>query len=102
VYILASRSLAREYDEDQLATSGFNERTNCDVVAREDFDRLPYSGRLVSWNCSTNGSTPYTLAAAPEGRECVVMLQITAYSEADRESAKHILDTFEVDCGRIV
>jgi len=81
---------------------GFNERTNCDVVAREDFDRRPYSGRLVSWNCSTNGSTSYSLAAAPEGRECVVMLQITAYSEADRESAKHILDTFEVDCGRIV
>ena len=100
-YILASRSLAREYDEDQLATSGFNERTNCDVVAREDVDRRPYSGRLVTWNCSTNGSTSYTLAAAPEGRECVVMLQITAYSEADRESARHILDTFEVDCGRI-
>jgi len=56
----------------------------------------------VSWNCSTNGSTSYSLAAAPEGRECVVMLQITAYSEADRESAKHILDTFEVECGRIV
>jgi serine/threonine-protein kinase len=101
-YILASRGLAREYDEDQLATSGFNERPNCDVVAREDVDRRPYSGRLVTWNCSTNGSTSYTLAAAPEGRECVVMLQITAYSEADRESAKHILDTFEVDCGRIV
>jgi hypothetical protein len=101
-YILASRSLAREYDEDQLATSGFNDRPNCEVVAREDFDRSPYSGRLVSWNCSTNGSTSYSLAAAPEGRECVVMLQITAYSEADRESAKHILDTFEVDCGRIV
>jgi hypothetical protein len=100
-YILASRSLAREYDEDQLATSGFNERTNCDVVAREDVDRLPYSGRLVTWNCSTNGSTSYTLAAAPEGRECVVMLQITAYSEADRESARHIVDTFEVDCGRV-
>ena len=100
-YILASRSLAREYDEDQLATSGFNERTNCDVVAREDVDRRPYSGRLVTWNCSTNGSTSYTLAAAPEGRECAVMLQITAYSEADRESAKHILDTFEVDCGRV-
>jgi PASTA domain len=102
VYVLASRSLAREYDEDQLATSGFNERTNCDVVAREDFDRGSYSGKLVSWNCSTNGSTPYTLAAAPEDRECVVMLQITVYSEADRESAKHILDTFEIDCGRIV
>src|SRR5215212_74915 len=101
-YILASRSLAREYDEDQLATSGFNDRPNCEVVAREDFDRPPYSGRLVSWNCSTNGSTSYSLAAAPEGRECVEMLQITAYSEADRESAKHILDTFEVDCGRIV
>jgi hypothetical protein len=101
-YILASRSLAREYDEEQLATSGFNERTNCEVVAREDFNRRPYSGSLVSWNCSTNGSTSYSLAAAPEGRECVVMLQITAYSEADREGAKHILDTFEVDCGRIV
>jgi hypothetical protein len=101
MYILASRELASEYDEDELATSGFNERPNCDVVARDDLDRSPYSGRLVSWSCDTNGSTPYTLAAAPEGHECVVMLQVTAYSEADRESARHILDTFEADCGRI-
>jgi hypothetical protein len=31
----------------------------------------------------------------------VVIVQIGMYSEADRESAQHILNTFEADCRKI-
>jgi hypothetical protein len=41
------------------------------------------------------------MSAAPEGRECVVALQIWENNVADRNDAQHILDTFEVDCGVI-
>jgi hypothetical protein len=41
------------------------------------------------------------LAAAPEGRECVVVLQVIMYGEDDVEVGQHILDTFKVDCGRV-
>ena len=43
--------------------------------------------------------TSFTVAAAPEGRECVVVLGAKVASEADRKAIEHILDTFEVDCG---
>lgn len=53
---------------------------------------------------STLGKGAYTLltaSASPQGRECVLVLQVLAYSEADREVAQHILNTFEADCERI-
>jgi hypothetical protein len=49
---------------------------------------------------SGEGST-VTSAAAPEGRECVVVLQVAMYVQADVDTGQHILDTFEVDCGRV-
>ena len=68
-------------------------------------NRSSYSGRMQTWNCPGNvdvGSrTLITMSTAPEGRECVVALQISANNEADRKEAQHILDTFEVGCGAI-
>lgn len=101
LYMVASRELAREYDEDHLVASGFNDRSTCEVGDRQDFDRPPYSGGVQRWDCEGDGSTIFTLGAAPEGRECVVMLQVKTYSEADREVARHVLDTFKADCERI-
>ena len=56
---------------------------------------------MQAWNCSGSARTFITLAAAPKGRECVVMLHMAANTEADKKSAQHILDTFEADCGGI-
>ncbi len=100
-YMVASRELARGYTEDDLVDSGFNDRSDCEATDRRDFNRSTYSGRMQTWNCVQTGSTFYTLAAAPKGRQCVVMLQVSTYSEADRKAAQHIMDTFEVDCGGI-
>jgi hypothetical protein len=70
---------------------------------RRDFERPPYSGRLQAWkNCDGNGEgSAVTLVAAPEDRECVVLLQVVMYGKSDAEVGQHILDSFEVDCGRI-
>lgn len=103
-YIVASRELAQTYTDDELLSSGpfagFAE--NCDAGPYEDFDRPPYSGKAQTWYCPQE---IYTVAAAPEGRECVVLLQTSVPSqdatEADREAVQHILDTFEADCAGI-
>jgi hypothetical protein len=102
VYIVASRDLAQRHTDDELVVSGPNDfSASCDRGSRRDFDRHPYLGRMQAWkNCAGNGEADLvTLAAAPEGRECVVVLQIGMYGEADVEAGQRILDTFEVDCG---
>jgi hypothetical protein len=101
MYMLASRELAREYDEDQLMDASLNDLSSCDVGERQDFDRPPYSGKIQTWDCGGDGSTIIKLGAAPESRECAIVLQIKTYSEAEREVARHVLDTFEADCERI-
>jgi hypothetical protein len=103
-YLVASRKLAREYTDDELVASGPNDYSaSCEAGARRDFDRAPYSGVMQEWNnCGGESDhTALTLAAAPEGRECVVLLQIGGYLQGDEEDIQHILDTFEADCGSI-
>lgn len=101
-HMVASRELAQEYAQDELVKSGFNDlsKSTCQATQLKDFRRSPYSGRIQTWRCE-NDSAFTTLAAAPEGSECVVVLSIRTYDEDDREAAQHILDTFELDCARI-
>lgn len=101
VYMVASRELVREFDEDQLVDSSLNDLSSCDAGERQDFDRPPYSGKIQTLDCGGDGSTVFKLGAVPEGRECVIVLQVKTYNEADREAAQHLLDTFEADCERI-
>jgi hypothetical protein len=101
VYVVASKDLAQRYTDDELVVSGPNDfSASCERGSRQDFDRHPYSGRMQAWkNCAGNGEADLvTLAAAPEDRECVVVLQIGMYGEADVEAGQRILDTFETDC----
>jgi hypothetical protein len=46
MYMLASRELVREYDEDQLVDAGLIDLFSCDAGERQDFDRLPYLGKM--------------------------------------------------------
>jgi hypothetical protein len=100
IYIVASRQLAQRYTDDRLV-SGPSDLSNCDPGTLQDFYRPPYSGSMLTWDCKGNGAHYLNLVVAPEGRECVVLLQIITYSEADREATRHILDTFEADCSGI-
>jgi len=104
MYLVASRQLAREYTNDELVASGPNDYSaSCQAGARRSFDRPPYSGKIQEWiNCGGESDhTARTLVAAPEDRECVVLLQIGGYLQGDEENIQHILDTFEADCGSI-
>ena len=98
---MESKSLARAYTDDQLVASGpFDFSSSCEPGARSDYRRAPYSGRMQAWqNCSVDAAATFvTLSAAPEGRECVVLMQIAMYGEANVEVGQHILDTFEARC----
>jgi hypothetical protein len=105
VYLVASKRLAQEYTDDELVASGPNDYSaSCEAGTRQDFDRPPYSGRIQRWeNCGgESGHTAIALAAAPEGRECVIVGQIGGYfQQADEEKIQHVLDTVEADCGEI-
>jgi len=105
IYGVASRKLAQKYtDHRELAVLGPNDGSTwyCKRGESQDLNRSSYSGRIQAWDCPANDesepSTLLTLAAAPQGRECVVALQMWTYNKADREVAEHIVDTFEVDC----
>ncbi len=104
MYVVASKKLAQSYTDDELVTSGPNDySSSCEASTPRDFDRPPYSGRIVEWkNCSGESDhTAVTLAAAPLDRECVVLLQIGGYLQGDEESVQRVLDTFDADCREI-
>jgi micrococcal nuclease len=101
IYAVASKGLARGYTDEQLVASGpFDLSSACEPGARSDFERGPYAGRMQAWrNCEVGAAATFvTLSAAPEGRECVVLMQLAMYGEADVEVGQHILDAFEVEC----
>ena len=102
LYAVASRSLAQRYSDDELVALGPNDfSSSCAPGARRDYNRPPYSGKMQQWDCG-EGHSAFTLAAAPEDRECMVLLQVAMYEEADVEIGQHILDGFKADCGRVV
>jgi hypothetical protein len=103
-YFVASRALAQDYSDYDLTHSLFNANKSeiCTAGPYEDYNRKPYSGKLQTWyDCGVDGATVYTLAAAPEDRECVVVLNARISEEADREAIQHLVDTFKVDCGLV-
>ena len=106
VYMVASKKLAQAYTDDDLVASGPNDYSaTCEAGPVKDFDRPPYSGKMLEWsNCGGKSDhLAVTLAAAPEGRECVVVLQVGGYyrNPTEKEGIQHVLDTFETDCGKI-
>jgi hypothetical protein len=102
IYAVASKGLARGYTDEQLVASGpFDLSSACEPGARTDFERGPYAGRMQAWhNCEVGTAATFlTLSAAPEGRECAVLMQLAMYDdEADVEVGQHILDAFEARC----
>jgi hypothetical protein len=102
-YFVASKALA-QYSDYELTHSLFNanKAAVCAPGPYEDLNRSPYSGKIQTWyDCGVDNVTTFTVAAAPEGRECVVVLSARISVEADREAIEHLISTFEVDCERV-
>ena len=103
-YMVASRSLAQAYTDDELIhTLLFSHKADkCVAGPYRDFQRPPYSGKMQIWyDCGLNDNTSFVVAAAPEGRECVVVMDVITASTSDREIVEHILDSFEVNCASL-
>lgn len=104
VYVVASKKLAQKYTDDELVALGPNDYSSgCEKGTVQDFDRSPYSGKMLEWkNCGgVSGHETTTVAAETEGRECVVVLQVGGYLEGYEEDVQHVLDTFQADCSKI-
>jgi hypothetical protein len=106
VYMVASKSLARRYTDDELVTLGPNDYSSfCEAGTPRDLDRPPYSGRVLEWgNCGGDSDhIAITLAIEPQDRECVIVAQIGGYfqTHTDEERIEHILNTLETDCSHI-
>jgi hypothetical protein len=105
-FMVASKKLAQEYTDDELVNQGPNDYSaSCQAGTVEDFDRPPYSGKMLQWN-NCGGESDHnvlTVAAAPKGRECVVVAQVGGYieTETDKENRQHVLDTFDANCRKI-
>jgi hypothetical protein len=106
MYVVASKRLAQRYTDNELVAMGPNDYSSaCEAGTRQDFNRPPYTGRLQVWeNCGGDSAhNALTLAAAPEGRECVVVLQFGGYLYPNEDArVKHVLDTFEPSCREIL
>jgi hypothetical protein len=102
-YLVASKTLT-QYSDYELTHSLLyaNRAQNCATGPYKDYDRPPYSGKIQTWyDCGEDGATTYTVAARPEGGGCVVVFDARISDEADRKAIEHLVDTFEVDCGRV-
>jgi len=103
-YMVASKTLAQNFTDDELVHSRLyaGKADKCNAGSYKDFDRPPYSGKIQSWyGCGVNDTTSLVVAAAPEDRECVVVMGMVLTGDADRAAAEHIMNSFEVDCGAL-
>ncbi len=106
IYMVASRSLAQQYTDDELVALGPNDySSSCAAGTPQNLERSPYSVKMLNWeSCSGDSDhTAITIAVAPQDRECVIVAQIGGYflTQADEESIQHVLDTLETDCSKI-
>jgi hypothetical protein len=104
-YILAWGTLAQKYTDDDLIHSLLLERRpdRCTPGSYEDYDRAHYSGNFQTWyDCGVYGTTAFAVTAAPEGRECVVVLDARLVGGSDHDTIHHLIDTFEVNCGLVI
>ena len=70
---------------------------DCEKDARYNYEDELYTGKYDLWfSCGEEGSTFVNLAAVPENREFMAVVQIQALTDADLEAGDHIFNTFEV------
>jgi hypothetical protein len=102
-YVVASKALAQYTDYELIHSLLYaNKDQTCTKGPYEDYDRSPYSGKIQTWyDCGADGATTFTVAASPEGRECVVVVDARISEESDRKAVEHLIDTFKVDCTRV-
>jgi serine/threonine protein kinase/class 3 adenylate cyclase len=103
-YVVASKALAESHTIEDLVVSGPNDMSGaCTQEDARDFERGSFHVRVQTWSgCDGEPNLYfYTVAAVPEDRECVVVMKLGGFGEAERKIGQHVIDTFEVDCGAL-
>jgi hypothetical protein len=103
-YLVASKRLTQYSDYELTHSLLFAHRAeDCTTTGPyKDYNRPPYSGKIQTWyECGLDGATTFAVAATPERRECMVVLDVRISNEADRKAIEHLVNTFEVDCGSL-
>ena len=98
VFFGASEMLALEFEEAGLLDrEDYDFSGDCDYEGRFDYEDPLYTGLYDHYtNCGGSGTQFVILAAVPEDREFMVVVQIQVVSEADLDALDKIVDTFEV------
>ncbi len=101
MYLAASAELAERYPDDveDRVLDDNDQSGRCEYEGRQDdYSDGKYTGKYdIYTNCDGTGNEYHVLAAVPEDRSFVVLLQSTVTSDGDREAEQRILDTFDVD-----
>jgi serine protease Do len=97
-YLAASSSLAQTYPNDVVDRVLDHEdfSGSCDYDGRSEYSDSVYTGQLDIWNNCDGTSQYHVIAAVPEDRSFVVLLETTITSDADLEAEKQIINTFDV------
>jgi serine protease Do len=100
-YMAASSSLAQQFGEgvEDAVLDANDFSGTCEYDGRfEDYDDGVYTGKYDIWtNCEGTGSEFHVLAAVPEDRSFVILVQVAVVNEADAEAEERILETFTVN-----
>jgi len=96
VFFGASHVLAQSMNEDGLLdVNDFS--AECEYEGRFEYQDPLYTGLYDQYrNCGGVGTVFINLAAVPESRAYVILVQVQIVSEADLEALDRILDTFNV------
>lgn len=93
----ASSTLIQSYSVDQMLDS-FDYSQDCELDGRFDYEDAVYTGRYDFWmNCGQENTAFVVLAAVPEDRAYMAVVNILIASEADLEASERILGTFTVN-----
>jgi serine protease Do len=94
VFFGASRSLIAELDETALLDSN-DFSGSCTFDSRNEYSDALYTGSYDLWvDCDGLATTMVVVAAVPEDRSFIMLLQVIAVSDADFDALDTILNTF--------
>jgi serine protease Do len=77
-----------------LLTSGVGVDTACEGSGREDYDDGVYQGRFEHYTCGN--AVFVAIAAAPEGQEFTVYVNVQVLNDADYEALDRVIQSFIV------
>jgi serine protease Do len=98
LFFAASSTLIEQFDEASLLDLEKEDYSQeCTYEGRSEYSDQAYAGFYDHFtNCGGVGTTLITLAATPEGRQFLILVEVQVVSEADIDALDRILNSFEV------